>query len=83
MKNKLILWLVLLLGLCAAAVPATQAISLNIEIGDRPYYSHGPGYWNHGVYYVWVPGHWRVRYHHRVWIHGHYIVREHHHHHHY
>ncbi|PYL56547.1 MAG: hypothetical protein DMF30_09535 [Verrucomicrobia bacterium] len=28
-----------------------------------------------GVYYVWVPGHWGRHRHHRVWVHGYYIVR--------
>ena len=55
--------------------PAANAISLNINVGDQPYYSHGRGYWNSGVYYVWVPGHWTIRHNHRVWIHGHYRVR--------
>jgi hypothetical protein len=50
-----------------------KALSLNIDIGDHPYYVHGPGYWAGGVYYVWVPGHWGP--HHRVWFHGHYARR--------
>ena len=42
---------------------------------DRPYYIHGPGYYVGRTYYVWRPGHWRVRNGQRVWIHGHYVVR--------
>jgi hypothetical protein len=55
--------------------PVANAISLDINVGDRPYYGHGPGYWNGGVYYVWAPGHWEWRHHHRYWVHGHYRVR--------
>jgi hypothetical protein len=48
--------------------------SVTIAIGDRPYYTRGPGYYVGSAYYVWVPGHWSRR-HPRVWIHGHYVVR--------
>ena len=75
MKNRLALVCAVLLGLSSMAVPMARAISFNIEVGDRPYYVHGPGYWYGHAYYVWVPGHWGWRYHHRVWIHGHYRVR--------
>jgi hypothetical protein len=34
-----------------------NAISINIDVGDQPYYVHGPGYWYDGAYWVWVPGH--------------------------
>ena len=50
-----------------------NAIGISINIGDQPYYVHGPGYWYGGAYYVWVPGHWNRN--HTVWIHGHYRVR--------
>ena len=53
--------------------PGTAAVS--IEVGDRPYYVRGPGYYVGRTYYVWRPGHWRVRNGQRVWIHGHYVVR--------
>ncbi len=49
--------------------------SVTVAIGDRPYYTRGPGYWSRGVYYVWRPGHWTWRYGQRVWIRGHYVVR--------
>jgi WXXGXW repeat (2 copies) len=49
--------------------------SVTVEVGDRPYYVRGPGYWAGGAYYVWRPGHWGWRHGHRVWIHGHYVVR--------
>jgi hypothetical protein len=74
MKKKLSLLIAILLCLGAAA-PTANALRLNIEIGDRGYYLRGPGYWDGGVYYVWVPGHWGWRHHHRVWIHGHYRPR--------
>jgi hypothetical protein len=60
--------------LCMSGIVSTaNAIILNIDVGDRPYYSHGPGYWYGGGYYVWVPGHWGP--HHHVWYHGHYRRR--------
>ena len=49
--------------------------SVTVEVGDRPYYVRGPGYYVGRTYYVWRPGHWRVRNGQRVWIHGHYVVR--------
>ena len=49
--------------------------SVTVEIGDRPYYTRGPGDDVGPSYYVWVPGHWAWRHHHRVWIHGHYVLR--------
>ena len=49
--------------------------SVTVEVGDRPYYVHGAGYYAGRTYYVWKPGHWVVRNGQRVWIHGHYIVR--------
>ena len=75
MKHKLAVLLAALL--CAGAfVPKTsQAIGLSIEIGDRPYYNHGPWYYEGRVRWYWVPGHWAWRHHHRVWIHGYYVRR--------
>ena len=49
--------------------------SVTVEIGDRPYYTHGPGYYVGRTYYVWRPGHWANRSGQRVWIRGHYVVR--------
>ena len=49
--------------------------SVTVEIGDRPYYTHGPGYYVGRTYYVWRPGHWGWRGGQRVWIRGHYVVR--------
>ena len=75
MKYKLALLLGVLL--CAGAVVPTpaKAVGFSIEIGDRPHYRHGPWYWNNGVRWYWIPGHWCWRHHHRVWIHGHYAPR--------
>jgi len=47
--------------------------SVTVEVGDRAYYTRGPGYYVGRAYYVWRPGHWSRRGH--VWIHGHYVVR--------
>ena len=49
--------------------------SVTVEVGDRPYYNRGAGYYVGSSYYVWRPGHWTSRYGRRVWIHGHYVVR--------
>jgi hypothetical protein len=49
--------------------------AVTVEIGDRPYYTRGAGYYVGRSYYVWRPGHWASRYGRRVWIHGHYVVR--------
>jgi hypothetical protein len=49
--------------------------AVTVEIGDRPYYNRGPGYYVGRSYYVWRPGHWVRRNGQRVWIHGHYVVR--------
>ena len=46
-----------------------------VEIGDRPYYTRGAGYYAGRYYYVWRPGHWGWRGGQKVWIHGHYVVR--------
>ena len=62
--------LVLLLTAMVSLSGVAQAISINIEVGDRPYYLYGERYWARGAYWCWVPGHWG-RYHH-YWIHGHY-----------
>jgi hypothetical protein len=60
--------------LCMSGI--ANAISISIDVGDRGYYTNGPGYWTGGVYYVWVPGHWcGWRHHHHIWCHGHYAVR--------
>ena len=49
--------------------------SVVVEVGDRPYYTHGPGYYVGRTYYVWRPGHWRWVNGRRVWIRGRYVVR--------
>ena len=49
--------------------------SVTVEVGDRPYYVRGPGYYVGRTYYVWRPGHWAARHGQRVWIHGHYVIR--------
>ena len=68
----------LLAGIAASSLImplAARAERLNIEIGDRAYFTHGARYWERDREMVWVPGHWSS--HHREWIHGHYIVGEH------
>lgn len=77
MKHKLAILFAALL--CLGSVTATaQAVGFSISIGDQPYYTHGPYYWNGGVRYYWVPGRWVYRHHHRVWVHGYYGPRPYH-----
>ena len=73
--KKTALLIAALAVLSGVFAPMADAISLSINLGDQPYYAHGPGYWSGGAYYVWVPGHWTWRRHNKVWIHGHYRVR--------
>jgi hypothetical protein len=75
MKHKLAVLLAALLCAGALAPVASQAIGINIEIGDRGYYRHGAWYYNNGVRWYWIPGHWGWRHGHRFWIHGHYAPR--------
>ena len=49
--------------------------SVSVEIGDRPYYTRGAGYYVGRAYYVWRPGHWIWRHGRKVWIHGQYVPR--------
>ena len=65
----------MVLAVLAAIIPAANAVIVNIEVGDRPYYVHRPGYYVGPVYYVWERGHWAWHHHHKVWVHGHYIRR--------
>ena len=49
--------------------------TVSIEVGDRPYYTRGPGYYVGRTYYVWRPGHWVYSHGRRIWVHGHYVLR--------
>jgi hypothetical protein len=73
MKIKL-----LLVALVAGSVifpAAVRADQIRVEIGDRPFYSHGARYWDGDYEMVWVPGHMSEHGHH--WVHGHYLRTEH------
>jgi hypothetical protein len=85
MKMKIAVLAVL--SCCLLMRPNAMAIDLSINVGDRPFYTDGPSYWDDGYEWVWVPGHPGP---HGHWIHGHYERRgvfvkihahEHHHHH--
>jgi hypothetical protein len=45
--------------------------SVVVAVQDRPYYTHGPGYYVGGAYYAWRPGHWSRR---GYWVPGHYVL---------
>ena len=49
--------------------------TVSIEVGDRPYYTRGPGYYVGRAHYVWRPGHWVYRNGRRIWVHGRYVLR--------
>jgi len=49
-----------------------SSTSAAVAVEDRPYYTHGPGYYVGSLYYAWRPGHWSVRRH--AWIPGHYVL---------
>jgi hypothetical protein len=72
-KNKLLLVALIVASILIPA--AVRADRLEIQIGDRPYYSHGARYWANDYEMIWVPGH-MSRYGHN-WIHGHYMRGEH------
>ena len=59
----------------APVVYGAPSTTIAVEIGDRPYYTRGPGYWVGRAYYVWRPGHWVIRSGRRVWVHGRYVLR--------
>ena len=74
MKRTIMLVVAALLSI-SSMVSSANAATVNIEVGDRPYYVHGPYYYVGPVRYVWVPGSWHWRHHHRVWTHGYYVRR--------
>jgi hypothetical protein len=71
MKTKFAILTVAILSVSVLMSPSAMAIDLSINVGDRPFYTDGPSYWDEGYEWVWIPGH---REHHR-WIHGHYERR--------
>jgi len=60
-----------LMATCVIFPATVPAQSFSIEVGDRPYYSHGARYWAGEWEMIWVPGHWSR--HHHEWVHGHYV----------
>ena len=74
-KTKLLLIAMVATSILVPAAVRAQGIS--IELGDRPYYHHGPRYWAGEHEMIWVPGH---RYH-GGWVHGHYVRSSQHRHH--
>ncbi len=64
------------IGCLVGFVPnQAEAAAISISIGDRPYYYGNPIYLRNRRRYVWIPGHWSVRNHHRFWRHGHWRAR--------
>jgi len=76
MNRTLNILMGVLIGLAMLVpVAVTNAASVEIAIGDQPYYTHGAFYVENGVRWEWVPGHWATKHHKRVWVHGHYARR--------
>jgi hypothetical protein len=75
---KKTLLLVAIIAMSFIFPAAIQAQDFRIEIGDRPFYSHGARYWDNDWEMTWAPGHWSEHGHH--WIHGHYVRGQHRHH---
>ena len=69
-KNKLLLVAILAASVLIPAA-VVRADGIQIQVGDRPFYNHGPRYWNGGYQMIWVPGHMSHYGHH--WIHGQYV----------
>jgi hypothetical protein len=70
-KNKLLLVAIAVSILLPAAVGAQ---GITIQVGDRPFYTHGDRYWDRDSEMVWVPGHMSQDG--RHWIHGQYVRSE-------
>lgn len=69
----------LLIAMVATSIlvpAAVRAQGISIELGDRPFYSHGARYWAGDYEMIWVPGHRTYR----GWVHGHYVRGQHRHH---
>lgn len=67
-KNKLLLLAVITTSFLLPS--AVRAIGLTIELGDRPYYTHGARYQSGDYQMIWAPGHMSRSHH---WIHGKYV----------
>jgi hypothetical protein len=78
MINKTVLLVALVVAGLNFGTARTATAGISIELGDRPYYSHGPRYWEGEYEMIWIPGHWSDGHH---WVHGHYRRGEHRHHH--
>jgi hypothetical protein len=71
MKKKFALLLSVFMAVIFMMKPTANAISLNIDIGDRGFYEGVPSYWDGGYQWFWVPGHRE----HGHWVHGTYERR--------
>jgi hypothetical protein len=70
-KNKLLLVAIITASILLPAALGAQGIT--IQVGDRPFYTHGARYWDSDYEMVWVPGHMSRNGH---WIHGQYVRGE-------
>jgi hypothetical protein len=70
-KNKLLLVAIIVTSILLPA--ALRADGISIQVGDRPFYTHGARYWDRDYEMVWVPGHVSRDGH---WIHGQYVRGE-------
>ncbi len=73
MRNFRKLFFVLILVVTPMILaPSSEAQSISISLGDRPYYNRGPSYWDGGYEYYWVGGH---RNRNGRWTRGRYVRR--------
>jgi hypothetical protein len=70
--KRFLLVLLSLVSVLGVVAPVTSNARVIIEVGDRPYYTHGAFYYENGRRLFWIPGHWNRRH---VWVHGHYGPR--------
>jgi hypothetical protein len=71
-KHKLLLAAIIATSILIPA--AVRADSIQIQIGDRPFYNHGERYWDNDYEMVWAPGHMERGNH---WVHGQYVRGQH------
>ena len=71
-KRKLLLAAIIAMSILIPA--AVRADTIQIQVGDKPFYNHGARYWDNDYEMVWAPGHMGRGNH---WVHGQYTRGQH------
>jgi hypothetical protein len=71
-KRKLLLAAIIAMSILIPA--AVRADTIQIQVGDKPFYNHGARYWDNDYEMVWAPGHMDRGNH---WVHGQYTRGQH------